>query len=47
VSGQAVLAVVVGVYAAGICWLRRLAKFETPQRLLATGSRDGRNGSGS
>jgi Flp pilus assembly protein TadB len=37
VFGQAVLAVVVGVYAGGILWLRRLAKFETPQRLLVTG----------
>jgi Flp pilus assembly protein TadB len=36
VSGQAVLAVVVGIYAAGIGWLRRLAKFEVPQRLLTT-----------
>jgi Flp pilus assembly protein TadB len=37
VFGQAVLAVVAGVYAAGILWLRRLAKFETPQRLLVAG----------
>ncbi|HUL25900.1 MAG TPA: type II secretion system F family protein [Streptosporangiaceae bacterium] len=36
VSGQAVLAVVVGIYAAGIIWLRRLARFDTPQRLLTT-----------
>ena len=34
--GQVVLAVVVGIYAAGIMWLRRLARFETPQRLLTT-----------
>jgi Flp pilus assembly protein TadB len=38
VLGQAVLAVVVAIYAAGIIWLRRLARFETPQRLLTTGS---------
>jgi Flp pilus assembly protein TadB len=34
--GQLVLVVVVGIYAAGIMWLRRLARFETPQRLLTT-----------
>ncbi len=34
--GQFVLLVVVGIYAAGIVWLRRLARFETPQRLLTT-----------
>jgi Flp pilus assembly protein TadB len=34
VFGQAVLAAVVGIYAVGILWLRRLAKFEVPQRLL-------------
>jgi len=34
--GQVVLAVVVGIYAAGILWLRRLARFEAPQRLLTT-----------
>ena len=36
VSGQVVLAAVVGIYALGIVWLRRLARFESPQRLLAT-----------
>jgi hypothetical protein len=36
VSGQVVLAVVVGIYALGIVWLRRLARFEIPQRLLTT-----------
>jgi Flp pilus assembly protein TadB len=41
VFGQAVLAVVAGVYAAGIWWLRRLARFETPQRLLTTGWQGG------
>jgi Flp pilus assembly protein TadB len=34
--GQLVLVVVVGIYAAGIMWLRRLARFEAPQRLLTT-----------
>jgi Flp pilus assembly protein TadB len=34
VLGQIVLAVVVAVYAVGILWLRRLARFETPQRLF-------------
>jgi Flp pilus assembly protein TadB len=34
VFGQAVLAVVAAIYAGGILWLRRLATFETPQRLL-------------
>ena len=34
--GQLVLLVVVGIYAAGIIWLRRLARFEAPQRLLTT-----------
>jgi Flp pilus assembly protein TadB len=36
VFGQVVLAAVVGIYAVGIFWLRRLARFETPQRLLIT-----------
>jgi Flp pilus assembly protein TadB len=34
--GQAVLIVVAAMYAAGIMWLRRLARFEAPQRLLTT-----------
>ena len=34
VLGQFVLVIVVAIYAAGIIWLRRLAHFETPQRLL-------------
>lgn len=38
--GQVVLAVVVGIYAVGIFWLRRLARFEVPQRLLTTVWRD-------
>lgn len=37
--GQVVLAVVAALYGAGFLWLRRLARFETPQRFLAsTGS---------
>lgn len=32
--GQIVLSVVVGLYAAGFIWLRRLAKFDMPQRFL-------------
>ncbi len=36
--GQAVLIVVVAIYASGIIWLRRLAHFEAPQRLLGTWS---------
>lgn len=36
VLGQAVLVVIAAMYAAGIMWLRRLARFEAPQRLLTT-----------
>jgi Flp pilus assembly protein TadB len=36
VAGQFMLAVIASIYAAGILWLRRLATFETPQRLLGT-----------
>lgn len=36
VLGQAVLTFVAALYAAGIVWLRGLATFERPQRLLAT-----------
>ncbi|MBO0775136.1 MAG: type II secretion system F family protein [Actinobacteria bacterium] len=36
--GQLVLIVVAAIYAAGILWLRRLARFETPQRLLTAAS---------
>jgi Flp pilus assembly protein TadB len=32
--GQLMLVVIGAIYAAGILWLRRLATFETPQRLL-------------
>jgi Flp pilus assembly protein TadB len=35
VVGQLILVIVVAVYAAGILWLRRLARFRVPQRLLA------------
>ena len=38
VFGQLVLAVIVGIYALGIIWLRKLARFDTPQRLLGTAS---------
>jgi Flp pilus assembly protein TadB len=41
VLGQVVLAAVAAIYAGGILWLRRLATFETPQRLLTTGGRSG------
>jgi hypothetical protein len=34
VFGQLMLAVIAAIYAAGIMWLRRLAAFEAPQRLL-------------
>ena len=43
-SGQVVLAVVAGIYALGILWLRRLARFEVPQRLLTTAWPDGTAG---
>jgi Flp pilus assembly protein TadB len=36
VSGQFVLVIIGAIYAAGILWLRRLATFESPQRLLGT-----------
>jgi Flp pilus assembly protein TadB len=36
VSGQLMLVLIGGIYAAGILWLRRLATFETPQRLLGS-----------
>jgi Flp pilus assembly protein TadB len=35
VLGQLVLAVIAAIYAAGIMWLRRLAKFDVPERLFA------------
>ncbi len=35
VVGQFILVIVVAVYAAGILWLRRLATFQVPQRLLS------------
>jgi Flp pilus assembly protein TadB len=34
--GQCVLVIVVVVYGAGVVWLRKLAAFEAPQRLLTT-----------
>ena len=36
VFGQLVLAVIVAIYALGIIWLRKLARFDMPQRLLGT-----------
>jgi hypothetical protein len=39
-TGQLVLAVVVGLFAIGFLWLRRLAKYETPQRFLASADSD-------
>jgi Flp pilus assembly protein TadB len=38
VYGQFVLVIIGAIYAAGILWLRRLATFESPQRLLGTAS---------
>ncbi|MCK2221278.1 type II secretion system F family protein [Actinomadura sp. ATCC 31491] len=35
--GQAVLAVVAGLFGAGFAWMRRLARFDKPTRLLMTG----------
>jgi Flp pilus assembly protein TadB len=35
VTGQLVLALVAALYAAGIIWMRSLARFQTPERLLA------------
>jgi Flp pilus assembly protein TadB len=36
-TGQVVLAIVVGLFALGFIWLRRLAKYEMPERFLASG----------
>jgi Flp pilus assembly protein TadB len=35
VAGQFVLAIVAALYAAGILWMRALARFQSPERLLA------------
>ena len=35
-AGQVVLAVVAGLYALGIVWMRALARFPAPERLLAS-----------
>ena len=40
--GQLVLLVILGCFAAGILWLRRLAHFETPERFLRTVPAKGR-----
>lgn len=39
-TGQLVMAVVVGLFAVGFLWLRRLARYETPERFLASGDAD-------
>ena len=36
-AGQVVLAGIAGLYGVGIAWLRRLARFESPQRMLGAG----------
>ncbi len=38
VFGQLVLAIIVAIYALGIVWLRKLARFDMPQRLLGAAS---------
>jgi Flp pilus assembly protein TadB len=38
VFGQFVLAIIVALYGVGIVWLRRLARFDQPQRLLGVAS---------
>jgi len=43
VFGQLVLAVIVGIYALGIIWLRKLARFDMPQRLLGTAGSTGQD----
>lgn len=40
--GQLVLVVILGCFAAGILWLRRLAHFETPERFLRSAPTGGR-----
>jgi hypothetical protein len=44
--GQLVLALIAVLYGLGIWWLRRLAKFETPQRLLGDAASAGGTGGG-
>jgi hypothetical protein len=34
VSGQLVLLIIAGLYAAGFYWLTRLARFDMPERIL-------------
>jgi Flp pilus assembly protein TadB len=36
-TGQLVMTIVVGLFAVGFIWLRRLARYETPQRFLSSG----------
>jgi Flp pilus assembly protein TadB len=44
ITGQMVLAFVVGLYAASFLWLRRLAKYDAPERLFAAHAPDVRVG---
>ncbi len=41
--GQFVLAIIVAIYALGIVWLRKLARFDMPQRLLGTATTASQN----
>ena len=40
-TGQLVLCIVVALYAAGVMWMRALARFPVPERLLASGGPTG------
>ena len=42
--GQAVLLLILGLFAAGFAWMRRLAAFEVPERFLFSNSYTGREG---
>jgi Flp pilus assembly protein TadB len=44
--GQLVLAFIAALYAAGILWLRRLARFESPQRMLGQAAAGAAGGAG-
>ena len=46
VFGQLVLAVIVTIYALGIIWLRKLARFDMPQRLLGAAGTTGATSTG-
>lgn len=45
--GEMVLLVVIGLFAAGFLWLRKLSEVETPDRFLTAPGRDGKAGSAS